>query len=116
MPTASPTEGNETKPPTLFRISDASGKVTFETVEPATRSSLSSSDAFLLDDIPSQTASAVYVWIGTGTSLTERRIAVQYGQAYLYNHENGGRKLYATSIVKIREGREPDAFLHALGE
>ncbi|KAI0087764.1 fragmin60 [Irpex rosettiformis] len=116
VPITPTAEGKETKPPALFRLSDASGKVTFESVEPTARSTLSPSDAFLLDDIANETASAVYVWIGSGASLTERRIAVQYGQAYLYSHENGGRKLYATSIVKIREGHEPEAFLRALGE
>lgn len=116
VPTAPSTEGASATPPTLFRLSDASGKVTFDKVEPATRSSLSSSDAFLLDDIANESASAVYIWVGSSASLTERRLAVQYGQAYLYNHDNGGRKLYATSIVKIREGHEPEAFLHALGE
>ncbi|KAI0683445.1 fragmin60 [Cytidiella melzeri] len=116
MPAAVSEESKEDKPPTLFRLSDASGKVVFENVEPANLSTLSSSDAFLVDNTASKAASAIYVWIGSGASLTERRLAIQYGQTYLHNHANGSRALYATSIVKIKEGHETEAFLHALGE
>jgi gelsolin len=114
MPVAAHEEGINAKPPSLYRLSDASGQLTFETVEPVSRSSLASNDAFLLDNMSDVTAPAIYVWIGSGASLAERRLAVQYGQTYLYSRESGGRKLFATNIVKMKEGQETEAFLHAL--
>ncbi len=101
------------KPQTLLRLSDSTGKVTFDSVEPTARSTLSSSDAFLLDDTSNVIAPAIYVWIGNEASLTERRLALQYAQAYLYEHQEGGHA--ATSIVKMKEGHETEVFLHALG-
>lgn len=104
------------KPATLYRLSDASGKVAFESVEPASRASLSSSDAFLLDDTANPSTPAIYVWLGRSASLGEKRLVVQYAQNYLHNIAQAGRKHYATTIVKMKEGRETEAFLHALGE
>ena len=116
MPVATSTEDKHTKPAALYRLSDASGTITFEAVQPVARSTLSSSDAFLLDDSANLTASAVYIWIGRDASLAEKRLAVQYAQTYLHGHTQGGKAHYATNIVKMREGRETEAFLHALGE
>lgn len=116
MPTGAPGEDAPTKPASLYRLSDASGKVTFESVEPTARSSLSSSDAFLLDDTSNPLAPAIYVWLGQNASLTEKRLAVQYAQNYLHNKAQAGRKHYASNIVKMKEGHEAQAFLHALGE
>lgn len=104
------------KPATLFRLSDSTGKVTFDVVEPVLRSSLSSSDAFLLDDAASTSSPAIYVWVGKGASLTERRLVVQYAQSYLYREEQASRSHFAICIVKMNEGQETEAFLHALGE
>ncbi|KAI0632316.1 fragmin60 [Trametes polyzona] len=100
----------------LFRLSDASGEVAFERVSPPTFSTFSSSDAFVLDNTTDRVSPAVYVWVGRGASLTERRLALQYGQWYLYQHkQGGGRAAYATQIVKMHEGQETDAFLSAIG-
>ncbi len=98
----------------LFRLSDASGSITFEAVGSPSPSSLSSADAFLLDNASSPTTPAIYVWIGKESSLTERRLAVQYAQAYLYQHRKGGREQLAVSIVKMKEGHETPAFQQAL--
>lgn len=105
--------------PVLFKISDASGNVTFEHIaasRPA-RSDLSTHDAFLLDDPKSST---IFVWIGNSASLTEKRLAPQYAQRYLYEKAakdledaKKGRSV-AEPIVKIREGYEPLEFLKAL--
>ncbi|KAI0354865.1 fragmin60 [Trametes cingulata] len=102
----------------LFRLSDASGEVTFEAVSPPALSTLSSDDAFVLDDTANRTdgAQAVYVWVGRNASLAERRLALQYGQRYLYETKRGeGRGAYAAHIVKMHEGQETDAFLAAMG-
>ena len=106
-------------PAHLFRLSDASGQFAFDAIEPATRASLSPADAFLLDDTSSATSPAIYVWVGKDASLAERRLAVQYAQAYLYRGQQAqaqARGHVAASIVKMNEGRETEAFLHALGE
>jgi gelsolin len=100
--------------PILFRISDASGTATFEQVTPPAFSTLSSSDAFLLDD--SMNSSAVFVWIGNSASLNEKRLAPQYAQRYLYEKQSKDSKVkVAVPIIRIREGNEPREFLKALG-
>ena len=78
-------------------------------------SSLSPDDAFILDDSADPINPAIYVWIGGSASLTERRLALQYGQHYLYKHKQaGGRAALATHIVKINQGRETEAFKAAI--
>ncbi|KIK69764.1 hypothetical protein GYMLUDRAFT_34156 [Collybiopsis luxurians FD-317 M1] len=99
----------------LFRISDASGTPTFSAVESSiSLSSLSSTDAFLLD-----AASSMYVWIGAQSSLTEQRLAVHYAQKYLHDKLSGNsgrtKKGVAIPIVKMQEGHESEAFLKLLG-
>ncbi|KAI9058252.1 fragmin60 [Trametes sanguinea] len=112
-PANEPTARSET---TLFRLSDATGDVTFERVSPPAFSTLSSDDAFVLDDSASRTSQALYVWVGRNASLTERRLALQYGQNYLYRHRRGdGRDAVAKHIVKMEEGQETEAFLTAMG-
>ncbi|KAI0670885.1 fragmin60 [Trametes maxima] len=100
----------------LFRLSVAANEVSFESVSPPTFSSLSSDDAFVLDAAVDRASPATYVWIGRNASVTERRLAMKYGQWYLYQYRQGfGRGAYATNIVKMQEGRETDAFLAAIG-
>ncbi|KZT27457.1 fragmin60 [Neolentinus lepideus HHB14362 ss-1] len=95
-------------PPTLYRLSDASGQVTFESIGIFDGlSSLSSSDAYLIDY-----ATAVYVWIGNGASLTERRLVIPYAQKYLHSKGEGSA---ARSIVKMTEGAESIHVLEAIG-
>jgi gelsolin len=100
--------------PQLFRISDASGKASFEPVQPVSVSSLSSTDAFLLDNT-GRVGAAIYVWIGKDSTLNERRLAVEYAQRYL--HERRGREgkgAVGISIVKMLEGRESAHFMRAM--
>ncbi|KIP10198.1 hypothetical protein PHLGIDRAFT_101536 [Phlebiopsis gigantea 11061_1 CR5-6] len=116
MPTTFAEDPTLSKPAALYRLSDASGKVAFESVDPASRASLSSSDAFLLDDTSNSSTPAIYVWLGQSASLGEKRLAIQYAQNYLHSLAQAGRKHYATTIVKMKEGRETEAFFRALGE
>ncbi|KAJ7069501.1 actin regulatory protein [Mycena amicta] len=102
--------------PHLFRISDASGHIAFEAIEPAARTSLASADAFLLDCSFNSAAPAIYVWIGEQASLAETRLAPQYAQHYLYQRQAEGRTHgFATSIVKMKEGHESQEFVRAFG-
>jgi gelsolin len=101
-------------PPTLYRLSDSSGDTTFESAEPVAFSTLSSSDAFLLDHSSSPAHPAIYVWIGKSASLTEQRLAVQYAQTYAHKRQSAAESFNASvSLVKMNEGNESDAFIHA---
>jgi len=114
-PRATQPEGTDL-PPTLLRLSDATGTLTFEAVFPVAYDSLSSVDAFLLDHSRAEHPS-VYIWIGKAASLNERRLALQYAQQYLYNKQEAGEHGHvqvAANIVKMNEGAENDAFLQAL--
>ncbi|KAL0960796.1 hypothetical protein HGRIS_005815 [Hohenbuehelia grisea] len=99
--------------PVLYRLSDASGQLTFESVAPPALSSLASDDAFLLDDTRHPVHAAVYVWIGKGASLNERRLAGQYAQRFLYDHH--GAEQVSVPIIRMAEGDETSAFVKALG-
>jgi gelsolin len=70
--------------PTLYRLSDASGKIIFEPV-----ADIHTSDAYILD-----ASSIVYVWIGKGASKVEKRLVGQYAQAYLYEKASGTKKVF----------------------
>ncbi|KAI1793348.1 fragmin60 [Ganoderma leucocontextum] len=99
----------------LFRLSDATGELAFDPVSPPTESSLSPDDAFVLDDSANPHAPAIYVWIGASASLTERRLALQYGQHYLHKYrQSGGRAALSMQIVKLNQGRETEAFIAAI--
>lgn len=114
-PREAPNE-NTDLPPTLFRLSDSTGVVTFEAIYPVTYSSLSSSDAFLLDHSRSEHPT-VYVWLGKEASLNERRLALQYAQRYLHDKQQKGEHGHVhvgANIMKMNEGNESDAFLQAL--
>ncbi|KAJ3799834.1 fragmin60 [Lentinula aff. detonsa] len=106
----------------LYRLSDASGTPTFSAIEsPITFSSLSSSDAFLLDNTLPSSSAAMYVWLGAQSSLTERRLAMQYAQKFLHDKfgddviSTKSKKAVAIPIVKMQEGQESEAFLTLLG-
>ncbi|KAL1729682.1 hypothetical protein EV714DRAFT_212436 [Schizophyllum commune] len=101
-------------PPTLYRLSDASGDVVFEKVEPVSESSLHTDDAFLLDYSLAKERPAIFVWIGKGASLHERRLVVQYAQRFLNEHKAEGRVRAGIPIIKMVEGNESDEFLRVM--
>jgi len=105
LPHAPPSEESAGEPH-LHKLSDAEGSLSVVDV-PAAQSSLSSDDVFVLD-VP--TPPTVYVWIGKGASDRERKVAVHLGQKYLHDRE-GAQK--ATSVVRVTEGAEPQAFFAA---
>jgi len=88
----------------LFRLSDASGTLSFTEVSkgPAVkRSQLDSSDVFVLD-----TGAEVFAWIGKGSSVDEKKKAMQYAQDYLTKYK---RPLF-TPISRLLEGSENEVF------
>ena len=105
-------------PPSLYRLSDSSGKLTLDHVPSCTRSSLSSNDAFLVD-ASGLTDPTIFAWIGTHASMKERRLLLQYAQQYLYEmkEKHGGDQVNAAvPIVRFTEGGESIDFWEVLGE
>ncbi|PPQ92862.1 hypothetical protein CVT25_004350 [Psilocybe cyanescens] len=103
--------------PILYCISDATGNVVFEKVEPVSKASLSSNDAFLLDHSAGASHPTIYVWIGRNASLNERRLSIQYAQRYLYDKKiksDSASVRVAIPVIKMQEGEETAEFLEAI--
>ncbi|KAF9562587.1 actin regulatory protein [Agrocybe pediades] len=103
--------------PVLYRISDATGTVTFEKVHPTSQASLSTDDAFLLDNSAGSSSPAIYIWIGNKASLNERRLSLQYAQRYLYDKKvrlESDRVRVSIPTVKMQEGFETSEFLEII--
>lgn len=103
------------QPKKLYRLSDASGQLSFSLVKEAERIShgeLDSNDVFLVDD----GGRAIWVWEGRGASATERKRWFQIAQAYVRYLQNGNGQegAYLTPVAKVVEGRESRAFMRAL--
>jgi gelsolin len=88
----------------LFRLSDASGTLTFTLAHqgPLTKSMLDPKDAFIVDS-----GSQVFVWIGKLASTAERKGGMQYAQKYLvdFNRPN------YLPISRVIDGGENDGML-----
>lgn len=99
-----PTSALSEVKPILYKLSDASGQVEFSPLP--SDAGLDSSDAFLLD-----AQETVFVWIGSGASLTERKLSGEYAQRYLWQKEGADPSI---PIVRLSEGRETNEFTVAL--
>jgi gelsolin len=88
----------------LFRLSDASGTLTFQEVAKGAavkKNLLDSSDVFILD-----TGAEVFAWIGKGASVGEKKKAMSFAQEYLTKYS---RPAYIP-ISRILEGGENEVF------
>ena len=113
--------------PVLYRLSDASGRVTFTRIEhlqapgpSPTLADFDPMDAFVLDDSADAEVPAIYAWIGKESSVVEKKYAIQYAQQYLWSLSeslSGSRKKKknSTSIVRLVQGRESSRFLKVVG-
>ncbi|KAM5341674.1 hypothetical protein ACJ41O_014705 [Fusarium nematophilum] len=102
-------------PKKLFRLSDASGELSFDLVKDAERISrddLESSDVFLVDD----GGRSIWVWQGSGASATEKKWWFQIAQAYVRYLQagDGHEEAYLIPVAKVVEGSESRAFVRAL--
>ncbi|KAI9226484.1 MAG: hypothetical protein DHS80DRAFT_32698 [Piptocephalis tieghemiana] len=90
-----------------LRLSDRSGRLmlTYEGSGPVNKGSLDGSDAYLID-----LGHHVYVWIGEGTSESERRQGLGYAQAYITKMG----KPRVTPISRVLEGSEGANFWRAV--
>jgi hypothetical protein len=91
----------------LFRLSDASGKLTFSEVSSGRdikRSQLDGNDVFIFD-----TGAEVFAWIGKKASADEKKKALSFAQDYLTKYN---RPIWLP-ISRILEGAENETFEQA---
>ncbi|KAK3689350.1 gelsolin [Podospora appendiculata] len=104
------------RPRRLFRLSDASGQLSFALVKEGAASisaaDLDGKDVFLLDD----EGRAIWVWEGNGASRAEKAMWLRVAQSYVRKLESddGQTEAYLTPIAKVREGSESAAFWRAV--
>ena len=85
----------------LHRLSDEGGKMTFNECKTVAKSQLDTKDVFVFD-----AGSQIYVWVGNGASVGEKKYAMRYAQEYTRSHN---RPSYLP-ISMVREGKEPNSF------
>ncbi|KAH8899936.1 gelsolin [Thozetella sp. PMI_491] len=107
--------GGASRPRRLFRLSDASGQLTFGLVKDGSsisRSDLDGNDVFLLDD----GGRNIWVWEGAGASRAEKASWLKVAQAYVRHvqGEDANSQAYLTPIAKVQEGNESAAFVRAI--
>jgi gelsolin len=93
-----------TKVRKLFRLSDASGKLTFTEVGSGAnikRNQLDSNDVFIFD-----TGAEVFAWIGKKASADEKKKALSFAQDYLLKYS---RPVWLP-IARVLEGAENEVF------
>lgn len=97
--------------PTINRVNDDNGTVEMSVVakgrEEFKKSMLDSKDCFVVDLVYS-----IYIWIGSGSTKTEKREAMKYAVRYCMD---SGRSTNIP-IVRVNEGNETEEFLSAFDE
>jgi len=89
----------------LHKFSDESGTLKFDKIAEGNavkKSLLNTKDGYVLDG-----GHHIYVWLGKGASVNERKYAMQYAQEYA---KQGNRPSYLP-ISLVKEGHETPAFL-----
>ena len=103
------------RPRRLFRLSDASGQLTFDLVKDGSsisKSDLDGNDVFLFDDAGKE----IWVWEGQGASRAEKAMWLRVAQSYVrkLQSEDDQSEAYLTPIAKVKEGNESVAFVKAI--
>jgi len=96
-------------PKRLFSLSDAGGSLKLTQIAEGAavkHSLLKSDDAFILD-----AGDHIWVWIGKGASVKERRYALGYAHQYLKEHS----RPFTLPLSRIGEGQESRFFEIAIG-
>lgn len=98
----------------LFRISDATGQLTFDLVKeqkPIQRSDLDTNDVFLLD-----IDSSIWVWRGLQASAKEKSLWMKVAQQYIRQSQSASdtSEAYLCPLGSVSEGHESPAFLKAI--
>src|SRR5690606_29290816 len=99
------------KPRRLFRLSDASGELSFETVKEGSSISprdLDGDDVFILDD----EGRTIWVWVGSGASKVEKVLWLKAAQSYIRQVQASSEdsEAYLTPIAQVHQGYEPASF------
>ncbi|KAJ8107822.1 hypothetical protein OPT61_g8600 [Boeremia exigua] len=92
----------------LFRLSDASGELTFDLVKEGNgvgKEDLDEDDVFLLD-----AGKSIWVWEGSGASRTEKRMWLQIAQRYMGMQPDTNE----LSVAKVKQGSEGQGFWRAI--
>jgi gelsolin len=98
----------------LFRLSDASGDLSFDLVKDGqrvNRSDFDGKDVFLYD-----TGSTLWVWQGSEASASEKAMWLKVAQFYVRKIQESvqSSEAYLKPISKVSQGHESPAFLKAL--
>ncbi|PLB50398.1 putative actin-binding protein Fragmin [Aspergillus steynii IBT 23096] len=101
-------------PRKLFRLSDASGKLSFDLVKEGNQikpSDLDGNDVFLYD-----VGNRLWVWQGLGASANEKALWLKVAQSYVrwLQESQGGSEAHFTPIAKVVQGHESPAFMKAI--
>lgn len=111
-PVSRPAEGSRARK--LFRLSDASGQLSFELVKEGAsigKADLNGNDVFILDDAGKH----IWVWQGAGASKAEKAAWLKVAQAYVRQLQGGeDQTAHLTPIAKVVEGYESPAFSRAI--
>lgn len=107
-------ESQETRPRRLFRLSDASGRLSFDLVKDGERvqkSDFDGNDVFIYD-----TGNRLWVWQGLEASANEKALWMKVAQSYVrWLEENQeASDAYLAPISKVVQNHESPAFLKAL--
>jgi hypothetical protein len=89
--------------PRLFHCSDASGSFRVEEIFHFTQEDLIDADVFILDAFKE-----VYVWIGSGSTVDEKRLGMETAMRYVASAPDG--RSSDTPIYRIEAGHEPELF------
>lgn len=98
----------------LFRISDATGQLSFDLVKeepPIGRADLDTKDVFLLD-----TGRTVWVWRGLNASEKEKAMWMKVAQSYIRQLQGAPESsdAHLTALASVIEGHESPAFMKAI--
>ena len=99
------------RPQKLFRLSDATGELSFDLIksgQPIKKSDLDTKDVFLLD-----VGKAIWIWRGLGASKAEKAMWMKIAQSYTRMLQSGGDTT-VTPLASVVEGHESLAFLRTI--
>ncbi|KAJ6140511.1 hypothetical protein N7470_010307 [Penicillium chermesinum] len=107
-------DSSNARPRRLFRLSDASGTLSFDLVNEGghvQQSDLDGNDVFIFD-----TGSRLWVWQGLGASEQEKHLWLKVAQAYVrwLQETQEDSEAYLTPISKVTQGHECAPFLKAI--
>lgn len=106
------TEDIQSRPRKLFKLSDASGTLSFDLVKDGQRVSqrdFDGNDVFLYD-----AGNTLWVWQGQEASERERALWLKVAQHYIRQLQESIPDAYLTPIAKVVQGYEGPGFLKAL--